>query len=331
MGGTTTDIAVIKEGTPLKAREGITVGRWSTFVRGLFVDTFGLGGDSAVRFDGNGSLVIEANRVMPLSVAASRWPFITEQLKRLVDTTKKHPLLLHEFFCLVKDVSASSLYTERELALCKALKDGPLMLRDAAEAAGTDAYNMEMNRLEDEGVVVRCGLTPTDIMHLRGDFTAFNSEAARLGAEFVASCIDVSPEALADMVYDTMKKKLFMNIVRVLIEDQYPDFRKSGLGSELETLIAASWHMAKNGGGLISSDLVFDPAVLVGIGAPTHIFLPDVATALATKCVIPENAGVANALGAVLGHITATCEIVIKPQYSIEGIQGYIVFGKSGQ
>jgi len=46
--------------------------------------------------------------------------------------------------------------------------------------------------------------------------------------------------------------------------------------------------------------------------------------------VIPENAGVANALGAVLGNITATCEIVIKPQYSIEGIQGYIVFGTSG-
>ena len=46
--------------------------------------------------------------------------------------------------------------------------------------------------------------------------------------------------------------------------------------------------------------------------------------------MIPENAGVANALGAVLGNITATCEIMIKPQYSVEGIQGYIVFGKSG-
>ena len=71
-------------------------------------------------------------------------------------------------------------------------------------------------------------------------------------------------------------------------------------------------------------------AVLVGIGAPIHIFLPDVAKALGTRCVIPENAGVANALGAVLGNINATCEIVIKPQYSLEGIQGYVVFGKSG-
>lgn len=50
---------------------------------------------------------------------------------------------------------------------------------------------------------------------------------------------------------------------------------------------------------------------------------------MGTRCVIPENAGVANALGAILGNISATCEIAIKPQYSIEGIGGYIVFGRS--
>ena len=330
MGGTTTDIAIIKAGVPTKARDGIHVGKWSTFVKGVFVDTFGLGGDSAIRFDGNGRLIIEPNRLMPLSVAADRWPFIIGTLGRLVHTTKKHPLLLHEFFCLIKDISNNSNYSSREIAFCKALHNGPLILRDAAEAVGTDAYNIEMPRLEEEGVVIRCGLTPTDIMHRKGDFTRFNSEAAELGAEFVASCIDVSPDTLSDMVYDLMKNRLYMNIVRVLIEDQYPHFRKSGLGNRLETMISESWEMLKEGGEGNFVGLRFrTPAVLVGIGAPIHIFLPDVAKALGTQCVIPENAGVANALGAVLGNIAATCEIEIKPQYSIEGIQGYIVFGKS--
>ena len=49
MGGTTTDVAIVRDGTPTKARDGVKVGRWSTFVRGLSVDTFGLGGDSAVQ------------------------------------------------------------------------------------------------------------------------------------------------------------------------------------------------------------------------------------------------------------------------------------------
>ena len=71
------------------------------------------------------------------------------------------------------------------------------------------------------------------------------------------------------------------------------------------------------------------PAALVGLGAPIHIFLPDVAKALGAKCVIPERASVANALGAIIGNVVAVCEILIKPQYSLDGIEGYIVFGKS--
>jgi N-methylhydantoinase A/oxoprolinase/acetone carboxylase beta subunit len=98
----------------------------------------------------------------------------------------------------------------------------------------------------------------------------------------------------------------------------------------MEALVSQSWEKAKNGSQKHFLDFGFrTPAVLVGIGAPIHIFLPDVARALNTKSVIPENAGVANALGAVLGNITATCEIVVKPQYSIDGIGGYLVFGKS--
>ena len=330
MGGTTTDVAIIKGGVPKKARDGIQVGKWRTYVKGLFVDTFGLGGDSAVRFDDNGRMTIEPNRLIPLSVAADRWPLVTEKLRRLVSAKRKHPMPLHEFFCLVKDMSGNSNYSKREIAFCKALQSGPLILAEAAEAIGTDVYNLEMRRLEEEGVVIRCGLTPTDIMHIRGDFGRFNTSAAELGAEFVASCIDVSPDALSDMVYDTMKKKLYINIVRVLLEDQYPDFRKHGFGSGLQSLISESWEMAKDG--MQQSFLRFafrTPAVLVGIGAPIHIFLPDVARALNTTCIIPENASVANALGAILGNISATHEIAIKPQYSIEGISGYMVFGQS--
>ena len=332
MGGTTTDVAIIQDGVPRKARDGIRVGKWSTFVRGLAVDTFGLGGDSAVRFDGNGRMSLQPTRLIPLSVAAEKWPSLVGQLQRLVATGKKHPLLLHEFFCLVRDISDNPGYSKKEIAFSKALKSAPLGLIEAAKAAGTDAYNLNVHRLEEEGVVMRCGLTPTDIMHIKGDFVRFNVEAARLGADFVAHCIDVSPDALGDMVYDSVKKTLYKNIVRVLLGDKYLHSAEIDPDSRLETLISDSWEIAKNGNGATKDFLRFGfqtPAVLVGIGAPIHIFLPDVARALGTKYVIPENAGVANALGAILGNITATCEVVIKPQYSLQGINGYIVFGNT--
>jgi hypothetical protein len=132
------------------------------------------------------------------------------------------------------------------------------------------------------------------------------------------------------MVYDTVKKTLYTNIVRLLLEDKYPNYRRTGLGAGLETLISESWKMSKNEA---KHDFLnfgfYTPAALVGIGAPIHIFLPDVARALGTKCIVPENAGVANALGAVIGNITATCEIEVRPEYSDDAINAYIVFGKS--
>ncbi len=330
MGGTTTDIAMIRDGVSRKVTGGITVGKWSTFVRGLFVDTFGLGGDSAVRFDDSGHIQLQPTRLIPLSVAADRWLVVTEKLRRLVSARKTHSLPIHEFFCLIKDVSDGSSYTAKEIAFCRALKSAPLSLTEAAEAIGTDIYNLDVHRLEEEGVVMRCGLTPTDIMHIKGDFVRFNVEAARLGAEFVSSCIDVSLDALLDLVYDTVKKTLYRNIVRVLLEERYPSFKNGGTDSMLETLISESWEMAKNGSAQDFLRFGFrTPAALVGIGAPIHIFLPDVARALGTRCVVPEHAGVANALGAILGNITATCEIAIKPQHSLEGINGYIVFGRT--
>ena len=329
MGGTTTDIAIVRKGMPVRARDGVEIGNWSTLVRGLFVDTFGLGGDSAVRWDRNGRMLLQPTRLIPLSIAADRWPSVADKLRRLVHTVKKHPQFLHEFFVLVRDIADDPGYDGREAALCDALREGPLTVSEAAEAIGTDVYNLDVHRLEEEGVVMRCGLTPTDIMHRKGDFSRFNAEAAELGAQFVASCIDVSPNTLSDMVYDRVKEILYTNIVRLLIEDAHPSLRRGEFGSGLETLIAESWNAAKNGGSQGFLQFHFHtPAILVGIGAPIHIFLPDVARALGTRYAVPEHAGVANAIGAVVGNVIATCHIEIKPQYTVAGINGYVVFGK---
>ena len=63
---------------------------------------------------------------------------------------------------------------------------------------------------------------------------------------------------------------------------------------------------------------------LVGIGASTHLFLPDVAKALGAECIIPENAAVANALGAVTGRVSATVTAQILPAGTSEEDGCYI-------
>jgi len=48
------------------------------------------------------------------------------------------------------------------------------------------------------------------------------------------------------------------------------------------------------------------PAILVGVGAPTYLFLDDVSKLLGTKVWLSEYSKVANALGAVVGKVSAT-------------------------
>jgi len=50
---------------------------------------------------------------------------------------------------------------------------------------------------------------------------------------------------------------------------------------------------------------------LVGLGASAATYYPDVAEKLKTDAVIPEHAGVANALGAVVGYVRVSAEATI--------------------
>ncbi|HET6485350.1 MAG TPA: hydantoinase/oxoprolinase family protein, partial [Spirochaetia bacterium] len=296
MGGTTTDVAIIEGGVPRRAREGVDAGKWKTLVKGLSVRSFGLGGDSAVRWDRNGRMRLEPTRLLPLSVAAARWPSVTTKLRGLLAARRSHTLPLHELFCPVRDIAANPAYTAMEREFCRSIQAGPLLFEEAAEAIGTSPYNLDVSRLEEEGVVLRSGLTPTDIMHLRGDFTRFDAEASALGVTFVSACVGLSRDGLLEAVYDAVKRALYGTVVRVLLEDQEPSL------TGLDELIDRSWDLAKRrpGAGLLGFRFA-TPAALVGIGAPIHIFLPAVAEALGTRCVIPANAGVANALGAIAG------------------------------
>jgi N-methylhydantoinase A/oxoprolinase/acetone carboxylase beta subunit len=328
MGGTTTDIAIVQNGVPLKAADGVNIGKWQTFVKAVQVDTIGLGGDSQISFDKFDTLVLGPTRVMPLCTAAHWWPKVIKDLEQLSDTEKTSTMPMHEFVCPMGDVADGSLYSDRERKLLAALRDGPLILRKAAEAMGTDVYNLSIKRLEREGVVTRAGLTPTDLMHIKGDFNKFDAKASWLGAEAVACSQDISIESLTQMVYDRIKQTMYTTIVRAMLKQSHRKYKLHGLGERLELLVEESWKRAKDAQTQELLDFSFATNLkLVGLGAPIHIFIEDVAKALGADYVVPKHANVANALGAVVGNVSASSEIKIRPDYHIAGLQGFCVMG----
>jgi len=342
MGGTTTDIAIVKDHVPVKARDGVRIGPWRTFVKGVQISTFGLGGDSAVRYDRDGRLLLSAQRVLPMCMAAQQYPEMADKLERLNASIASHTRLLHEFFCLSRPLREADKerYTQEERKLCRRLAAGPLTLAETAELLGTDIYNVQADRLEREGVVLRAGLTPTDIMHLTGDFTAYDSRAAKEAAVFVAGCVGLTLDKLCERVYHLVEKKLYTEIVQLLLRDQNTAYRKNDLPEDVRQLIGASYDGYKadaHGGDGLSKcsskkgflSLRFEtPAALVGVGAPIHVFLPRVAAALSADCVIPEHARVANAVGAATGQVSATVEIEVQPDFTPSGVAGYTIYGR---
>ena len=317
MGGTTTDIAIVKNRVVKRAETGIQVGDWKTFVKGLYVDTFGLGGDTRIYYDRGGKIRLGKNRVQPLCTLASEYPQVLEELEKLDKSGRLNVCPLHEFFILLKDIEGdeSGHFFHSEKALCRALKEGPL--EEACRAMEKDIYTADFSRLESARVILRCGLTPTDCMHIRGDFSAYSAETSRRAAAFfVRSSEAETIEDLAQKVYDLVTERLYKNLIRILLTTECTPLSKKPFDGQITDLINYAWQLADTGSRRNKSFLprIFETrAKLVGVGAPTHIFLPRVAKMLRTQAVLPEHASVANAVGAITGQVTAVVEVSLRP------------------
>ena len=324
MGGTTTDISIVRGGEPFMSG-GIRIGGWRTQVKGVFIDTFGLGGDTRLYME-DGQVKLDSCRVEPICALAAKHPSVKAQLRNLLTESRPHTRPLHEFLYLVHAPEHPERYSGEELALIEKLSGGPQMLG----GEGMNLYSTASQRLEREGIVMRCGLTPTDIMHVRGDYETFDSEAARLAARyFLRALPDMlddgeSLSALCEKIYNLVKQRLYENIARVLIESGYPEICENGLDDQLKAFISYKWAHRGEPADRSFFDLKLDAgAALIGIGAPTHLFLPDVAKALGVECVIPEHSAVANAVGAVASDVTAQSAVEVHPVYTSEGVDGF--------
>ena len=313
MGGTTTDISIIRDGEPLRIEGGIQIAEWKTFVRGLYVDTFALGGDTEVLFDSSGTAVLGTQRILPLAMLGAVYPSVKNQLMELDKYSSPYPVPVHEFFLLLKEPGPDAGLNDIEYRICGALKNGPLSRENLAAAISRDIYTMKTERLEQAGYILRSGITPTDIMHIKGDFSEYDRSASLLGAEFMARSLRLTVDELCETVYTLVQKRLYCNLVRILLDTEYSLFQGNTPSEQIRQLIEKSFESARKGERNSFSAGFFSDAVLIGIGAPVHLFLEPVAHMLHTKAVIPKYAPVANAIGAVVGNVSASVTAQIRP------------------
>lgn len=324
IGGTTTDIAFIKDGQTQQVKSGIRIGKWNTFVKGLFVDTFGLGGDSGIILNEENHVELEEEKVMPLCMSAEKYPRLLRYLERENEKGFMYVSRQKNIYVRIKEISSGSAYTEFEKRIADLLGE-PHSLEELKEIYGEMVMDSRLERLVKEGILIRCGLTPTDVMHVKGDFVRYEKRASVYGLEIMARAAHMTPEALADVIYDEVKKKLYFNIVRILIEDAYPKIQEMGIGEQIKIMIYDSYQRVKCGDNREFLGFSYTtPAVLAGVGAPTKLFLEDVGEFLGAKVITSQYSPVANALGAIVGNVSAS--VLMEVTYHQES-DTYIVFG----
>lgn len=313
IGGTTTDIAVVKNGQADLCEDGARIGDWQPMVQAIRAYSIGLGGDSEMRFDGK--LCISSRRVVPMSLLVHQYPDLLGGLKRQLNSLSNPR---HNRFALRlqrNEVLIDQLRGVDKLAWSR-LSEGPLDIDALADKE--KALTRSVARLERLGLVIYSGFTPSDATHVLGMSHHWSTEAASIGAllwarqmRYLYGCGDWSlddPQEACEAVFALVTQKISYRII------------EAGLNQHRLLNEAQSRNLARLLGDVVLSDTtessLFDLRFasdypLVGVGGPAADFLPDVAKKLGMTLVLPKHANTANAMGAVMASVVQRVNVTV--------------------
>jgi N-methylhydantoinase A/oxoprolinase/acetone carboxylase beta subunit len=308
MGGTTTDVAVLDAGKPRLDPEGASVGGFRTMVEAVAMRTFGLGGDSEVSVDFNGfetKLRLGPRRLIPLSLAAMlHGEAIRAPLKRQLQAS--HVGRFDGRFVMrsgIPDRLAAGL-RDSEAALYAVIESTPKPLDAVLSSV---ARNAVLARLVAQGLVQIIGFTPSDAAHVLGRQTNWDADAALMGADLFCRQKDnrgqplaPSPQSLAERVLAQMTRRS----AEVILETA---FAEDGLDGAPVVAHALVQRAIEGRSGIARFSVALDRPV-IGLGASAGLHYAGLPALVGNECVVPDDADVANALGAVVGQVSVRAE-----------------------
>ncbi|SPF43042.1 N-methylhydantoinase A/acetone carboxylase, beta subunit [Syntrophobacter sp. SbD1] len=303
MGGTTTDIAVVTNGSAPVDNDGAVVGGWKTRVRAVDMWTVGLGGDSRVEVQSEGRLLIGPRRALPLCAAGRIAPRFLRTLRELNGRQGKKSETDLDFFTLIRRPQFALSRYER--ALFDAL-DGNILHRD--RIAQEIGQLVSLDRLVALGLLAEVSFTPTDLLHVRGTLDLWDKDASNIGADILAQRMGMDRGKFLDRLTDEITAVLSLQITAKALQE-YKSFTRCWSPGNLEFLDLLLRLPERSG---VALGVRLDRPV-IGVGAPVKAFLPEATTKLGTRLIIPEHAEVANAFGAITGRVVARAEVTIRP------------------
>ena len=307
IGGTTTDYALLVDGRPRIDPDGASVGGFRTMVEAVAMRTVGLGGDSEVRWGtaGRGAeagqgLLIGPRRLVPLSLLATGHPgLVADTLERQRAAPRRGADIGR--FALRVDAADRVIgdASRREAMLLDRLATGPAPLDRLLES---QAETGALESLVGRGLVIISGVTPSDAAHVLGVHDEWDAAAALAGIslfteQFDSRGVAIAPDArtMSRAIVDALVDRSAEALLDAACDHDGHSFADLG-----RYLLRAASNTGEDA--IVDFSVRLDRPV-IGLGAPAPAYYPAVAERLGTRAVVPEHAGVANAVGAVVGGI----------------------------
>ncbi len=315
VGGTTTDIGILRDGRPRLDPEGATLGNWRTRVKAVDVFTSGIGGDSRIVVSG-GKLHLSSLRVVPLCIASSTWPSIRPKLEALRGSRSKWvPSYMDldsvpqttEFYTFNRRFNGERLGPEQEKVL-ELVAQEPRSLYELAELLNMHPLSLNLRKMEALGMILRIGLTPTDMLHAEGSYVEYDAEASRLAVEIQAANAEMEAADLVTTAKRMVIEKIATEVFKKLIYEEAGEGKMCDIANNLvDNMIRGTGRRD------FAADIRLNKPI-IGIGAPVGAYLPGVADIFHTDLMLPRDSGIGNAAGAVSGNVMETMEMLIKPR-----------------
>ena len=301
IGGTTTDICVLKNGVPKIDPLGAKVGKYRTMVEAVAMRTFGLGGDSEVSVTEGlgGGVRLGPRRMMPVALFARDFPEIAHAALDLALTLETPPKEA-AWFVIAQWLKFPTGLDAREATVASRLQDGPVRWVDAVQS---QIEGPALTRLMQQGLVMISGITPSDASHTLGQMTDWDTSASTKALTLFARQRIGSGERLssgAKPLAHTIIDRLTQETVWALLETALSE---EGWNDPAQlarhSLVTAGLKNHKN---IVRMNTGLAIPV-IGLGASAQTYYGAVGTLLGCPTILPDNGGVANAIGAVVGQV----------------------------
>lgn len=312
IGGTSTDVSMLRDGVPEISSSGAVVGGWKTRVRAMKMETSATGGDSHIWVQ-DLRVQVGPRRVLPLCVASTMYPDLLNKLKRsrVVPRNRMDENLQPTKFFVRTAYEAFDL-TEDESEVLSMIGAEPVSFSDVTSDLRKNIPPGVLDSLTRKRLVQGIGFTPTDALHVLGIYTKWDAQASEIGAANLAR-------------YTTKGKYDFCTLVREHVA--------KNMAADLMSYI-----LPHHPAGMIA-DLLNDkypakfkveiPVVL--LGGPSKAYESELSSLIDAEVMVPEFSDVGNAVGALAGKGVKRVEIMITPASLENPDEDFLVFSPVGR